>query len=162
MAELHHPITETGENILFRSPALIVTDKRLLFDTKTVTLSAIASIKVESPDYRDHTRRRPLLSAYLPGIGIVLAGLGFAIGGAYAGQGIPVVMVIFALMGLVVAAVGFAILGKSRPGWVWRRKRKRYSIKIRTVDGEKTRITGLRLPEAQQIANVISAAATQV
>jgi hypothetical protein len=35
-------------------------------------------------------------------------------------------------------------------------------VKIHTVDGQKTRITGLNLREAQQMANVISAATTQV
>jgi hypothetical protein len=165
MPELRQPITETGENILFRSHAVVVTDKRLLFETKSVALSAVSTVKVESPGDRGHARGAAQPAGSMPGVGVVLGGLGFALVGVYVGWGTPVLMGIFAFLGALVAAVGGVILAKSGVGRASRkrkRKSKGYSVKIHTVDGQKTRITGLKLRDAQQVANVISAAATRL
>ncbi len=160
MAEPTNAITETGEKILFRSNTVTVTDKRLLFNTKTLTLSAIASINVESSS--SQKKRVSRSSGYMPGVSVILAGAGFAIAGYVVGEGNPIVMGIFGLLGLFAVVVGIVIIQKSGGPRRVRKKQRGYSVKIHTVDGRKTRITGLNLREAQQMANVISAATTQV
>ena len=143
------------ENLLFRSEALVVTSRRVLFKTRSYVASAITSVKVQ--EHKDAEQARGGISGAVIGVIFLLGGAGLA-ARVHAGNGqrAPAVLPIFIGLGVLIAVLGLLMFRHGGRTAGQQDPALRFAVLFTTTDGHKERITGLTRPVAEKIAAAIS------
>ena len=144
------------EEVLFRSDVVVVTDRRILFKTKSYATSAVSSVNVEADDEEAKSRPRASIPTERLLAWAIMA-LGLALGsiGAWMTRDTPAMMTVGLALGGIVFLVG-ALLAYASRGPKLPDHPTTCTVQITTIDGDKGRITGLPQQTAHQLAQAIS------
>ncbi len=149
-----------GEEVLFRGDVVVVTDKRVVFQTKSFTASAISSISV-APEPQKRRRRRLRWSAEdSVALAVVVIGMIMGAGGALLARGTIAIQIALGAWGLLVIGFGSILYTRTRAART-RAYVERYTVTIATIDGEKGKVNGLDEETARRLATAISTASTR-
>lgn len=150
------PKPEADEEILFSSSTIVVTDRRILFKTRSYAISGVSSVKVH--DESDGAgRRSKIASSTYAGVAVILLGIGLAAAGIVFGGDLPFVLLVLVAISVVIVVIGVLIITTgsklASPGV---NKSAPYAVRIYTLDGQKERISGLTEQNAHALAGAIS------
>lgn len=150
--------SKAEEEVLFKAPAIVVTDRRILFHTRSYAVSAVASVSVVDGAHEKRRRRipRPATETLL-GLTMLIFGAGLAGGAFYLAQESAIVLAILLTFSGISVVLGLIVLF-SRRNPKASSAGKTYAVRIATVNGEKGRVSGLDRATAQKLAEAISAA----
>jgi hypothetical protein len=151
---------DSDETVLFRCEPVLVTDRRILFHTRSYAVSAVSSVAVEEQKPRKPKRRERYSPESIVGTGMIVLGAALGAGGAYMAAGSRAVTLMLLGFGGIIVTLGLILIFNRRPA-APRSGAAIYSVRISTVDGERGRVNGLDQDTARRLANAISNATAQ-
>lgn len=153
--------TNSNEDILFASPNVVVTDRRILLGARSYAASAISSVEVGRGASIATSKSAwgspgAIFGMIIATFGVVFAAL--AIGLA---RDLPVVTLLLVTMSVLIVVLGLLIVTAARRAYsAAQTTSEPYAVHIHTLHGQKERIAGLSEGKAQELANAISLAST--
>jgi len=153
--------SQSGEDLLYASERVVVTNRRVLLKAASYTTGAITSVKVQSRplgEGKGKHRRSGGATAYRMGLFIVGVGIAFCGAGIVLGSSSPFILFMFVGIGLLVGIIGILLISLGPGESSANTGGREYAVKFRTVDGSEERIKGLDRNTARAVADAISRA----